>query len=320
LKARLLTLRKILFRLGILAGLVLLAVQMYQAYLAFKTQVISIQNYLSLGIAALMIVISFLQQIGAWVLLMRSMNIQLPIHKARYIYSLSFLTRYIPGSIWGYLSRSEWLMQDYQVSYTASIYGSVLEVALAILTGLSVIGLSIIITGEIIPIWVGCLLFFSPLLPWLIWFSKLTLPLRQRLTSYLNDDALGFSPRFNDWVKILSLLTLNWLYYGSGVFLVGHALGIWEINQLPSLGIILSGDFSAAWLAGFFVIFIPSGLGIRELVLSSMLVSHFQIAASVAQAISVIMRFTTVLAEFAAILLSSFLYLRFKRKENTKNR
>ena len=313
-------LRKLLFQIGILAGLVLLSIQISQAYQAFKTQVISIQNYLSLGIAALLIVISFLQQIGAWVLLMRSLNIQLPIHKARYIYSLSFLARYIPGSIWGYLSRSEWLMQNYLVSYTTSIYGSILEVALAILTGLSVIGLCIIINGEIIPIWVGYLLLFSSQLPWLIWFSKPTLPLRQRLTSHLNDDMLGCSPRFTDWMSILGLLTLNWLYYGTGVFLVGHALGIWDINQFPSLGIILAGDFSAAWLAGFFAIFIPSGLGIRELVLSSLLVSHFQIASSVAQAISVLMRFTTVLAEFASILLSGFLYLRFKHKENTKSR
>ncbi len=114
--------------------------QMFQAYQAFKSQEIFIQSYLPLWIAGLVIVISFLQQIAAWVLIMRSLHVHLPIHQARFIYSLSFLARYIPGSIWGYLSRSEWLLQNYQVSYTVSNYGSVLEVALAVSTGFFVIG------------------------------------------------------------------------------------------------------------------------------------------------------------------------------------
>ncbi len=132
--------------------------------------------------------ICFLQQIGAWVLLMRSLNIELPIHKARYIYSLSFLARYIPGSIWGYLSRSEWLLHDYQVSYTSSNYGSILEVALAVSTGFCVLGFCILVNDALIPIWVGFLLFSLPLLPWLFWFSKFSLRWRKKLAGYLNSE------------------------------------------------------------------------------------------------------------------------------------
>ena len=95
--------------------------------------------------------ICFLQQVCAGVLLMRSLNIELPIHKARYIYSLSFLARYIPGSIWGYLSRSEWLLHDYQVSYASSNYGSILEVALAVSTGFCVLGLCILVNERTHP-------------------------------------------------------------------------------------------------------------------------------------------------------------------------
>ncbi len=71
LKARLQFLRTLLFRLGILAGLVLLGIQMFQAYQAFKTQAIFIRSALPLWVAGLLIVVSFLQQIGAWILLMR---------------------------------------------------------------------------------------------------------------------------------------------------------------------------------------------------------------------------------------------------------
>jgi hypothetical protein len=318
LKSRLQFVRKILFRLGILAGLVLLSIQISQAYQAFKTQVIFIQSYWPLWLAGLVILISFLQQIGAWVLIMRSLNIQLPIHKARFIYSLSFLARYIPGSIWGYLSRSEWLLQNYQVSYAISNYGSILEVALEVSISFSVIGFCILWNNFFIPGWIGYLLLFLPWLPWLIWFSKFSLPWRNKLVGYLKSEILRLNPRFREGTVILVLLILNWIYYGLGVFLVGYSLGILRIDQLPSAWPLLTGDFSAAWLAGFFAIFIPSGLGVRELVLSTLLTSHFQVIASVAQAISVMMRLITVLAEFATILLSTSLYLIFKNQDKPK--
>jgi len=293
---------------------------MYQAYLAFKNQIIFIQNYLPLGIAALAIVISFLQQIAAWALLMRSLNIRLPMHKARYIYSLSFLARYIPGSIWGYFSRSEWLMQDYQVSYAASNYGSILEVALEVLISFSVVGFCIISSNVITPPWIGYVLFFLPWLPWALWFSQFSLQWRIKLSGYLKSDVLCFNPRRREWSVILILLIINCFYYGLGVFLIGYSLGIWRVEQLLSVWTIVTGDFSAAWLAGFFAIFIPSGLGVRELVLSTLLISQFHLAQSVAQAISVMMRLITVLAEFATILLASSLYFFTERKEKPKNR
>jgi len=253
------------------------------------------------------------------VLIMRSLKIDLPVHKARLIYSLSFLARYIPGSIWGYLSRSEWLFQNYQVSYTTSNYGSVLEVALEVTTSTCVVGFCIINNNVLVPAWVGYLLLFLPWLPWLIWFSKYALQWRNKLGGYLKSEILGLNPLFRDWTVILVLLVLNWFYYGLGVFLVGYALGIWRIDQFSSVWTILTGDFSAAWLAGFFAIFIPSGLGVRELVLSSLLTSQFQLIESVARAIAVIMRLVTILAEFATILLATLLYLIFEREETPKD-
>ncbi len=162
---RLKTLRTVLFRLGILVGLALLAIQIFQAYQAFKSQVIFINNYLPLCLAGILITISFLQQIAAWSLLMRSLNIRLPAHKARFIYALSFLARYIPGSIWGYISRSEWLFQNYQISYTASNYGSILEVALAACTGIFVIGVCMLLNSTLAPVWLGVCWRFSLFCP-----------------------------------------------------------------------------------------------------------------------------------------------------------
>ncbi len=164
----------------------------------------------------------------------------------------------------------------------------------------------------------GYLLLILPMLPWLIWFSRFSLRWRKKLAGYFHNEILTLNPRFRDWIIILVLLTLNWFYYGCGVFLVGYSLGIWQIDQFRSVWTLLTGDFSAAWLAGFFAIFIPSGLGVRELVLSSLLASHFQLAEGASQTISVIMRLITILAEFATILLSTLLYFIFVKKESKR--
>jgi glycosyltransferase 2 family protein len=259
--------------------------------------------------------ICFLQQIGAWIILMRSLNIRLPINEARYIYSLSFLARYIPGTIWGYLSRSEWLWQKYQVGYMTSNYGSILEVALSVSTGFFLIGFCIAIHPFFVPRWIGYILMILVFMPWLVWFSKISSPIKNKLAGYFDIEPHQFMPHFQEWMVVVFLLLLNWFYYGIGVFLVGLSIGIWQISQFPSVWIILTGDFSAAWLAGFFAIFIPSGLGVRELAMSVLLANQFHLATGVPQSISVMMRLITVLAEFVTILLTSFLYYAFKRSK-----
>ena len=53
-------------------------------------------------------------------------------------YSLSFLPRYLPGSIWGYLSRSEWLTQQFSIPFKYSNAISVVEIGATITANLLV--------------------------------------------------------------------------------------------------------------------------------------------------------------------------------------
>ena len=61
---------------------------------------------------------------------------------------------------------------------------------------------------------------------------------------------------------------LMWLAFGLHILILSHDLGpalTWE------LALICTGGFAVAWICGFYAIFAPAGGGVRELVLTAML-------------------------------------------------
>lgn len=303
----LLILRKLVFRLGSLAAVLLIAIQIYQVYQEFHSRTLSIQRYWPILLALGIICGSIFQQIEAWLMLMRSLEVTLPRHDARFGYALSFLARYIPGTIWGYLSRSEWLWQNYQVSYLRSNYASILEILSGAFSSLLAIGVGSLLTGSFAG-YEGILLsiILIPFIFWLLILSRYSLSPRIKALLHLESDRPDHIT-FRSWIIILFLLLVNWLYFGLCLFLVGWSMGIWKIDQLPSLWILLTTDYSIAWLVGFLVIFFPSGLGVREFVLTTLLVKHFQIAPGMAQGIALMMRLTMTLAELVSLLVMTML-------------
>ena len=295
--------RKLLFRLGSLAGIILISIQIYQVFQEFRSGTLSFYIYWPIILAMVIVSGSIFQQIEAWLILMRSLEVRLPRHDARFGYALSFLARYIPGTVWGYLSRSEWLWQNYQVSYLRSNYASLLEILCGIFSSLLAIGLGSLITGDLtVSKGLSISLILVPFIFWSLILSRFSFSRRIKGLLHLENDQPDHIS-FRRWSTTLLLLLVNWLYYGMVLFLVGWSMGAWRIDQLPSVWLPLTIDFSIAWLIGFLIIFIPSGLGVRELILSSLLVSHYKMAPGMAQSISLLMRFCITLAEVFSIVL-----------------
>lgn len=127
--------RKVLLWLGFTIGFSIFVFQIY----------ISINSYidksfsLSLGWILLAIITSMISlglQILAWRLIMSGLGFQIPIWKAFKGYIPSFLPRYIPGTIWGYISRSEWLNHNFGIPYRSTNYGSILELSISVTANL----------------------------------------------------------------------------------------------------------------------------------------------------------------------------------------
>ena len=120
--------RRRLYFAGFLLGGLLFVQQLGQVYQAAVTQVVHSVAYGWLVVALLSVMAGTMLQVAAWVYLMGGLGVPLLWRKVVWGYIFSFVPRYVPGSVWGYLSRGEWLFQSQGVSRRVTALGSVLEV------------------------------------------------------------------------------------------------------------------------------------------------------------------------------------------------
>jgi hypothetical protein len=236
---------------------------------------------------------------GAWAELMRNLGCSINLLVALQGYMVSFLPRYIPGTVWGYLSRDEWLKSQYDVPYFKSTMGSVMEVGFILLTA-SMISIAyyawstwseplrlVLVIGLLLlpyPTW------YSFKWVWHLFFSKQSASL---------DNYVQSTPNFWRWLLAYSIYLAMWSCHGLSLLLLLNAFNTGYEGNLFEATFI----FSLSWLAGFVVLIVPSGLGIREFVLANLLVSQSTLNVQTASAVAVVSRFCIYLAEIVWLLL-----------------
>ena len=214
-------------------------------------------------------------------------------------YAYSFLYKYIPGYIWGYVSRSDWYERETSIPPASSWIASAGEVVITVATSLSIWlcyylgkrGVDAILTFGVI------LIPFVMTIPLNLIISRLRkLKKTERFTS-------GFdSIPFGEW----SIITIN-SYIQWGLF----GIGLWAMKQAFSLEFALTIEnlanyvysFARAWVSGFLMVFIPNGLGVREVVLKELLVEVGEIGSTPAVLISTSYRLVIMAAELGWVVL-----------------
>jgi hypothetical protein len=245
-----------------------------------------------------MVFVAYILQMLAWFSLMKSLGYYISISGVIQGYIISFLPRYIPGTIWGYLSRSEWLYVNYHIPYASSSVGSMLEIGLGLLTcGMVILVYS---TWSFLPIPFKFieLIFVLFFLPWLVWcvLKKTELLSNFKFGEYFKDVKFELKP----WWIAYILYLLIWGVYGLSLIFIINQYD--NIQYLPIGGLIFA--YSLSWLIGFIVLIAPAGLGVRELTLSSLLVFQFQFPSDIADATAVISRLVLYFVEVVWLLLS----------------
>jgi hypothetical protein len=240
----------------------------------------------------------------AWKILMRDLNVNLSWNSVLKGYLLSFLPRYIPGSIWGYLSRNEWLYQEYHVDYFISNIGSILELGTAILANSMIVFLYFFYSR--IPIWLFFIL--APIFTVLFWrLFKAAVLLKKNKSNMFWKMILKISEVKTITLSLSTFLFLTtWMLYGIGLFLIQSSF-----EPLDSLNLEritgFTGIYSLAWMVGFFIIFIPAGLGFRELALTNLLVTSQGFGNATANATAIISRISVMVAEIGWLILGFIL-------------
>lgn len=221
----------------------------------------------TLGVAQLLIASGFLLfPIGTW-LLMRDLRIELPFHEIWQAYFLSHAAKYLPGSLWSlpgrallYNRRGVSARNSVEVVFWESgliLVGACLAAAIGLpfLEGFPYrFELALAFLGAAVFLLVFAAVGLSPILGNFFqrsraeWLGRLG----EKMQSQLSYKA----------VLLVSLFfAADWFVIGLGFSVLVGAFG--ETVVLNSwLG--LTGLFTAAWAAGFVVVFAPGGIGVRD--------------------------------------------------------
>lgn len=282
-----------IYRLGILTGALLFLIQAYNGVKDFQTANLSLQFFwmalISLG--GMVLVIGF--QIINFRYLLKSLDVEISLFELSKGFILSSLPKYIPGSVWIFLSRSQWLNQNYGISHSKTNLANLLEIDITLVSagGVLLLGLGVINHS------------------WLYLAAAIVLPAtilaltRIGIRFIYSKGWLGQSERINQarvqtrFIWLAAIISfLEWLIFGGATLLL--IAGMLPSVQLD-LGqwVMASQSFTLAWLAGFFIVFVPGGLGVRELVLTGLLISNFQANFQAASMIAVGSRFVYSIAE-----------------------
>ena len=176
----------------------------------------------------------------------------------------SILARYVPGNVFMFVGRA-WMSHSQGLSVERVSAAMVYEQAIGVCSALLAIAV-------LFPFWeyrpglTALSLLAIPVLVALM-HPRVFGPLAGRVLRLFHRPPLDVTMGFGAVLAILVLFTVDWLVAGAGAWLLARAITGLEIDALP-LCIVA---YALAYVAGMIAFFIPSGIGVREAVLTASL-------------------------------------------------
>ena len=280
---------------GILLGCGLLVYQIFLLLRDFNWFILSPKDLINVLLAFGINVLAIILMMTAWRLILGEMGRNISLINIFSDYNLSLVARYIPGTIWGYLSRGEWLKREHNVPYAMTHFCSIIETIGIVFASIFVLAQGMFATSEILFSLLFCIIFLIgswASLNWLILWKP-----TRRL--FRLEDNYVFQFPLLKWIVVFILYTGMWYGYGLGLTVFTRAIDF----QITFPHILeISSIYALAWFIGFIVPFVPSGLGLREYSLTILLVAQFGIAQSDASFIAIGFRVLVSIAELLWVL------------------
>jgi hypothetical protein len=269
--------RRRLYYAGMTLGLLLFLWQLASAIASLRSRAVVFVAPVWLIAALGLVVTGYLLQLGGWLLVMRCLRCTLTVSNTFSGYYLSFLPRYIPGTVWGYLSRSEWLSRQHGIFYRKSSIGSLLEAGSFVATALSIGALAYLNAPWQIP--AVAVLALAGVVAW---------PL---LAYAANATISGLQ-----WLLIPTAYLVYfcyWVVQGLSLAAICRAL---DVGQSTDFFHLVAAS-AVGWSAGFLTVFIPAGFGVRELSLTYLLTTQSGMAVADANLVAVLSRVSMIVSE-----------------------
>lgn len=232
----------------------------------------------------------------AWHVILRKMGVQIHVWKSLRVWIVSTTTRYLPGSIWQYISRVE-LARGMGITRSETLISMMAEAFFALTAGLFLAGLVIpFISFERLNV-----NFWFLLLPALLLF--LHPAIANQMIMFIGKFSkrkikkMGVSLSLKDTVLIFPWFIVNFLINGLALFFLVLSL---TGNLAPTQLLAFTGFYALSWVLGYIAFFAPAGVGITEVSLAYLL--SFSMPLSLASAIALSYRFFLTIAELLVFL------------------
>ncbi|HEY9475109.1 MAG TPA: lysylphosphatidylglycerol synthase domain-containing protein [Mycobacteriales bacterium] len=215
----------------------------------------------SVLLSALFVPLALHATMLAWRILLKDLGSSLPLHAAARIYYLSQLGKYLPGSVWPVLAQME-LGREYAVPRPRSAVTLMVLFAVGVCSSLLVaaVTLPLVSLGVVTTywwVWISVPVLLAGMQPRLLsWALSRAAVLLRREPPQGTISARGI------W-GAMGLCAVSWLCFGLHLGFLAKGLGASGASVWP----LAIGAFSLAWAAGFIVIVVPAGAGIREAVI-----------------------------------------------------
>ncbi len=196
----------------------------------------------------------------AWRALLGGFGAHLHVRSALRVFFIGQLGKYVPGSVWPVLAQME-MSRDLGVARTQSGGASLVALALAAPTAVlaSALTLPFVSASALSHYWPVLLVlpitaaFLHP--PWLNRMLNFALRVARR-------GELPQPVQRKPLLSAIGWLLFSWVALGVSIFVLAHELG--ATGSVARQLLVCIGGFSLAWAAGFLVVFVPAGAGIRE--------------------------------------------------------
>lgn len=231
--------------------------------------------YLMLAVIALLL--AFVSNVVGWALIIKRLGGPTSLRKNTEIYCLAAHGKRLPGLVW-YVAGRAFLYERENVPVSTTVQGSLWEMLLHVLTGLTIYAL-------FWPFYQGAqqiTLFFVAAIP--VGLLALSPPVFRRLFRWFRRDQSSGQIIQIDWrSKALwfGVYLLGWLAGGSILFFLIGAVSFVSLELLPACW----GFVALSSVISILTFFLPGGIGAREVSLSLLLGAYMPISVAVSLAL-----------------------------------
>lgn len=245
-----------------------------------------------LALSAVVFLGYYVGQAAFWWLLLRGMRLAPPFIATASLWARSILARYIPGNVFMFLGRA-WMSHSQGLPLDKVTAAMVYEQALGVLSALVAVAL-------LFPFWTyergltALSLLLIPLLAALL-HPRIFGPLAARVLRLLRRPPLEATLPFGTLLALLCYAVASWAVAGVGAWTLARAITGIGAGTLP----LVTAAYAAAYVAGMVAFVFPSGIGVREAVLTAAL--RQELGSGVAMAWALLLRLWVTVLELVFV-------------------